>query len=186
MRSDLPLPMSIYSLLFNVFLMWEEILREFADSPSQSRVVRFLLENGFGVNADARIVCNSVEIPATHVAKATGTDRRVVDATARRILQSPRIAGIFLNLRVTPDLSLVAQELGVSVITVHVRDACEKGIVGAAVRVLTEHDLTIRQIFVTDPMLSEEPKLVIIVNEKLPASVYEELRALPQVSKLII
>ncbi len=178
--------MSIYSLLFNGFLMWEEILREFADSPSQSRVVRFLLENGFGVNADARIVCNGVEIPATHIAKATGTDRRVVDATARRILQSPRFAEIFLNLRVTPDLSLVAQTLGVSVITVLVRDAREKGIVGAAVRVLTDHDLTIRQIFVTDPLLSEAPKLVIIVNEKPPASVYEELRALPQVSQLII
>jgi predicted regulator of amino acid metabolism with ACT domain len=178
--------MSIYILLFNVFLMWEEILHEFADSPSQSRVVRFLLENGFGVNAEARIVCNDVEIPATHIAKAAGTDRRVVDATGRRILQSPRLAEIFLNLRVTPDLSLVAKKLRLSVITVLVRDAREKGIVGAAVRVLTDHDLTIRQIFVTDPLLSEAPKLVIIVNEKPPAAVYEELRALPQVSQLII
>ncbi|MFA7050359.1 MAG: regulator of amino acid metabolism, contains ACT domain protein, partial [Patescibacteria group bacterium] len=63
--------------------MWSDIIREFADSPSQSRVVKFLLENGFGINSQGRIVCNDIEIPATHIANAIGTDRRVVDATAR-------------------------------------------------------------------------------------------------------
>ena len=38
--------------------MWADISREFADSPSQTRVVRFLLENGFGINEEGRIVCN--------------------------------------------------------------------------------------------------------------------------------
>ena len=52
--------------------MWSDIIREFADSPSQGRVVRFLLENGFGVNAEGRICCNGIEIPATSVAKAIG------------------------------------------------------------------------------------------------------------------
>jgi predicted regulator of amino acid metabolism with ACT domain len=166
--------------------MWSDIIHEFADSPSQSRVVRFLLENGFGVNAEGRVAVNGIEIPATQIAKAIGADRRVVDATAHRILKRPLLREIFLNIRATPDLSRVAETLGLSVITVLPRNASEKGIIGAAVRVLSEFDLPIRQIFVTDPHMSEDPKLVIIVDEELPVGVVEKIRALPQVKQVII
>ena len=166
--------------------MWSDIISEFADSPSQSRVVRFLLENGFGVTEDGRISCNGIEMPATAVAKAIGSDRRVVDSTARRILERPLLRDIFLNMRATPDLSRVGESLGFTVITVLPKNANEGGIVGAAVRVLSEHHLSIRQIFVTDPEFSEEPKLVIIVEEPLPMGVIEQIRALPQVKQVII
>jgi predicted regulator of amino acid metabolism with ACT domain len=167
--------------------MWADIEREFSDSPSQSRVIRFLLENGFGVNEEGRVVCNGIEIPATHIGKAIETDRRVVDATARRILGNTDLREIFTRMRVSPDLSHVAEALGLSVITLLPKDAHQKGIVGAAVKVLVDHDLSIRQIFVTDPYFAEEPKLVMIVDEKkVPATVYEHLRALPQVKQLII
>ena len=144
--------------------MWSDIIHEFADSPAQSKVVRFLLENGFGINTEGRVVCNAIEIPATQVAKAIGSDRRVVDATAHRILNIPVLRDIFLQMRATPDLSMIAESLGLSVITVLPRNASERGIVGAAVRVLSAHNLSIRQIFVTDPQLSEEPKLVMIIE----------------------
>ncbi|WP_048152933.1 regulator of amino acid metabolism, contains ACT domain protein [Methanolacinia paynteri] len=166
--------------------MWTQILREFADSPSQTMVVKYFLENGLGINEKGRIVCNGIEIPATHIAKKIGTDRRVIDATAKRILSLKEIRDIFLNLRVTPDLTQVADALGLAVITIYPKDAAQKGIVGAAVKVITDHNLSIRQIFVTDPILSEDPKLVVILESNLPATVYEELRSLPQVRKIII
>ncbi|MDO9323979.1 MAG: regulator of amino acid metabolism, contains ACT domain protein [Methanoregula sp.] len=166
--------------------MWSDIISEFADSPSQSRVVRFLLENGFGVTEDGRISCNGIEIPATAVAKAIGSDRRVVDSTARRILERPLLKDIFLNMRATPDLSRVGESLGFTVITILPRNANERGIVGAAVRVLSDHLLSIQQIFVTDAHFSEEPKLVIIVEEPLPLGVIEKIRALPQVKQIIL
>lgn len=166
--------------------MWSDIVHEFADSPSQSKVVRFLLENGFGVNKDGRVVCNGIEVPATQIAKAIGSDRRVVDATAHRILTIPSLSEIFTRMRATPDLSNVAESLGLTVITVLPNNASERGIVGAAVRVLDSHNLSIRQIFVTDAQFSEEPKLVIIVDEVLPHGVIEEIRSLPQVKKVII
>jgi predicted regulator of amino acid metabolism with ACT domain len=166
--------------------MWTQILREFADSPSQTMVVKYFLENGLGINEKGRIVCNGIEIPATHIAKKIGTDRRVIDATAKRILSLDEIRDIFLNLRVTPDLTQVADALGLAVITIYPKDAAQKGIVGAAVKVITDHNLSIRQIFVTDPILSEDPKLVVILESNLPATVYEELRSLPQVRKIII
>lgn len=166
--------------------MWSDIIHEFADSPSQSRVVRFLFENGFGVTKDGRISCNGIEMPATAIAKAIGSDRRVVDSTAHHILERPHLRDIFLNMRATPDLSKVAESLGFTVITVLPKDANERGIVGAAVRVLSDNLLSIRQIFVTDPQFSEEPKLVIIIEEPLPVGVIEKIRALPQVKSVII
>ena len=166
--------------------MWSDIIHEFADSPAQSRVVRFLLENGFGVTEDGRISCNGIEMPATAIAKTIGADRRVVDSTARRILERPMLREIFLNMRATPDLSRVAESLGYTVITVLPKNASETGIVGAAVRVLSSHNLPIRQIFVTDPEFSEEPKLVIIIEDELPTGVIEAIRALPQVKQVII
>ena len=166
--------------------MWSDIIHEFTDSPSQSKVVRFLLENGFGVTGDGRICCNGIEVPATAVAKAIGSDRRVVDSTARRILERPMLREIFTNMRATPDLSRVAESLGFTVITVLPRNASERGIVGAVVKVLSDHMLSIRQIFVTDPQFAEEPKLVIIIEEPLPHGVIEEIHALPQVRQVII
>lgn len=166
--------------------MWSDIIHEFSDSPSQSRVVRFLLENGFGVNEKGRITCNGIEISATAVAKAIGSDRRVADSTAQRILSLPELREVFLNMRATPDLSNVAEALGFTVITVVPKNASERGIVGAAVKILSEHLLSIRQIFVTDPQFSEEPKLVIIIEEPLPQGVIEKIRALPQVKQVII
>ena len=166
--------------------MWSDIVHEFADSPSQSRVVRFLLENGFGVTEDGRICCNGIEMPATAVAKAIGSDRRVVDSTAQRILERPMLREIFLNMRATPDLSRVAESLKYTVITVLPKNANERGIVGAAVRILSDHNLSIRQIFVTDPQFSEEPKLVIIIEDTLPPGTIEAIRALPQVKQVII
>jgi len=166
--------------------MWSDIIHEFTDSPSQSRVVRFLLENGFGVTEDGRISCNGIEVPATAVAKAIGSDRRVVDATAHRILERPFLRDIFLNMRATPDLSKVAESLGFFVITVLPKNASERGIVGSVVQVLSRFDISIRQIFVNDPEFSEEPRLVIILEENLPVGVIEQIRALPQVKQVII
>ena len=58
--------------------------------------------------------------------------------------------------------------------------------VGAAERALTEHMLSIRQIFDTDFGFSKEPKPVIIVEEPLPHRVIEAIRALMQVRQVIM
>ena len=67
--------------------MWHSILERFSDSPSQQRVVRFLLENGFGISEEGRVVVNDTEVAATAVARVIGVDRRFVNTTATRILE---------------------------------------------------------------------------------------------------
>jgi hypothetical protein len=165
--------------------MWSAILSCFSDSPSQTRVVRFLLENGFGVNTEGRICCNTIPVASTQIGQQVGVDRRVVDSTAKRILNS-QYRDIFLAMRATPDLSLIADKLSLSVITILPDDARKPGIVDACIHVLSSHNIGIRQVFVTDPHLSEEPRLVIITEGRVPASVIEDLRSLPVVRRLIL
>jgi uncharacterized protein len=165
--------------------MWSAILSGFSDSPSQSLVIRFLLENGFGVTDDGRICCNTIPIASTQIGQQVGVDRRVVDTTAKRILDSP-YRDIFLAMRATPDLTLIADKLSLSVITILPDDATKPGIVDACIHVLSSHGIGIRQLFVTDPHLSEDPRLVIITERMIPAAVIEDLRALPVVRRLIL
>ena len=68
--------------------------------------------------------------------------------------------------------------------TILPRDAREKGIVSAAVRLIAEEGLSIRQIFVTDPLLSEEPRLVVIIEGEFPPTIIEGIRRLPQVRQV--
>lgn len=166
--------------------MWRSILEPFSDSPSQQRVIRFLLENGFGISDAGRVVVNGIEISATAIARVVGVDRRVVDTTVRRILDMEKIRRTFTHLRVTPDLTNVAKNLGLSVITILPKNAGDKNIVASAVSVLAAHDLPLRQIFVTDPYIVESPRLVIIIDGVLPATAIEELRALPAVESILL
>ena len=113
-------------------------------------------------------------------------DRRVVDTTVKRILGMADIRTIFAHLRVTPDITNVAKNLGLSVVTILPKNAGDKNIVASAVAVLAAHDLPLRQIFVTDPYITESPKLVIIIDGTLPAAAIEELRALSAVESIIL
>lgn len=175
-----------YIRRYTILYMWRSILEPFSDSPSQQRVVKFLLENGFGISDAGRVVVNGIEVSATAIARVVGVDRRVVDTTVKRILGMNEIKMTFAHLRVTPDLTNVAKNLGLSVITILPKNAEDKNIVASAVAVLAAHDLPLRQIFVTDPYIAESPRLVIIIDGLLPATAIEELRALPAVESIIL
>lgn len=164
--------------------MWRKILDLFADYPAQQTVVRFLLENGLGINENGRVHANGIEITAAALSRAIGVDRRVIDATIQHILEIEELEHIFTNLRVTPDLTGVAIDLGLSVLTIYPKNAGDKNIVASALSVLTKHDLTLRQIFVTDPYFVERPRLVLIVEGNLPAEAITEIRRLPAVESI--
>ena len=166
--------------------MWNEILNYFSDSPSQAMVISFLAANGFGVTASGKIACNGIPIAATQLAQKIGVDRRVIDMTVHRILNNPELSSIFLNMRATPDISILAEHLGLYPITIIPKDAAEEGIIGATVAVFSAEHITLRQIFVTDPHLSEVPKLVIVAEQPIPAKVIRALRDLPSIKSIIL
>jgi len=166
--------------------MFDEIMEKFEGSPSQQAVIRLLLERGFSVNDEGRVVSGGIEIPNTGIAREIDVDRRVVDATTDAILADPELKRIFQNISAIPSLMDLAPVLDLTVLTVHVTDADQPGIVATVTGLISDADISIRQTISEDPEFTDEPVLYLITDEPLPGELINEIRALPYVSKIEI
>ncbi len=165
----------------NVF---DEIMAKFEGSPSQQAVIRLLLERGFSVNDEGRVVSGGIEIPNTQIARELDIDRRVVDATTEALLEDDELRAIFTHISSIPSLRDLAPVLDLHVLTVGPTDADEPGIVAAVTSALADRGISIRQTISEDPEFTDDPQLYVITDEPLPGELIEELRALPFVRKL--
>ncbi|MDD3420769.1 MAG: amino acid-binding protein, partial [Methanocellales archaeon] len=110
--------------------MWAEIIKKFSHFPAQEKVIRLLLERGFQIDSEGKVVSGTIEIPHTQIAKEIGVDRRVVNATTRAILEDDKLSKVFQNLHSKTFLKEVAPLLGLSVIIITPQDAQQTGILG--------------------------------------------------------
>jgi predicted regulator of amino acid metabolism with ACT domain len=166
--------------------MFDEIMRKFEDSPSQQAVIRLLLERGFSVNDEGRVVSGGIEIPDTGIAREIDVDRRVVDATTDAILEDDELRRIFQNISAIPSLMDLAPVLDLTVLTVEVDDADQPGLVASVAGLLADNGVSIRQTISEDPEFTDEPVLYIITDEQLDGELINELRQLPFVRRLSI
>ncbi|MFP9190094.1 amino acid-binding protein [Natronosalvus vescus] len=164
--------------------MFDEIMEKFEGSPSQQAVIRLLLERGFSVNDDGRVVSGGIEIPNTGIAREIDVDRRVVDSTTDVILEDPELRRIFQNISQVPSLMDLAPVLDLTVLSVEVSDAEQQGIVAAVTGVLADHDISIRQTISEDPEFTDEPRLHLVTDQDLPGNVITDIRELAFVRRL--
>ena len=164
--------------------MFDEIMEKFEGSPSQQAVIRLLLERGFSVNDDGRVVSGGIEIPNTGIAREIGVDRRVVDSTTDAILEDEELRRIVQNISQVPSLMDLAPVLDLTVLSIAVHDADDVGIVATVTGLLAEHGISIRQTISEDPEFTDEPKLHIVTDHDLPGALINELRDLEFVRKI--
>ncbi|MDG5817878.1 MULTISPECIES: amino acid-binding protein [unclassified Natronococcus] len=164
--------------------MFDEIMEKFEGSPSQQAVIRLLLERGFSVNDDGRVVSGGIEIPNTGIAREIGVDRRVVDSTTDVILEDPELRRIFQNISQVPSLMDLAPVLDLTVLSIAVDDADQEGIVATITGTLAEYDISIRQTISEDPEFTDEPRLYLVTDQDLPGEVITEIRDLEFVRKI--
>ncbi|QDX40320.1 amino acid-binding protein [Salarchaeum sp. JOR-1] len=155
--------------------MFDEILEKFEGSPGQQAVIRLLLERGFSVNAEGRVVSGDIEIPYTQIAQEAGVDRRVVDSTTDAILADDDLTRIFRNISQIPSLMDLAPVLDLTVITIAVNDADESGIVAQVTSLVADYDISIRQTISEDPEFTDEPRLYLVTDEDLPGDLVTDL-----------
>jgi predicted regulator of amino acid metabolism with ACT domain len=163
---------------------FQRIMEQFEDSPSQQAVVRLLLERGFSVNEEGRVVSGGIEIPDTQIARELDIDRRVVDSTTDAILADAELRPIFRNISSIPSLRDLAPVLDLTVLTVEVHDADESGIVATVTAMIADRDVSIRQTITEDPEFTDEPKLYVITGEALPGDLFTELKDLEFVRRV--
>ena len=164
--------------------MFDEIMEKFSDSPSQQRVIRLLLERGFSVNDEGRVVSGGIEIPNTGTAREVGVDRRVVDTTTDAILDDDELRPIFQNISAIPSLMDLAPVLDLTVLTVTVTDADQPGIAATVTGIIADNDVSIRQMISEDPEFTDTPQLHIITDETLPGDLINEIQELPFVRRI--
>ena len=164
--------------------MFDDIMRKFEGSPGQQEVIRLLLERGFSVNDEGRVVSGGIEIPDTQIAREVGVDRRVVDSTTDVILSDDDLRRIFQNISQIPSLKDLAPVLDLTVITVEVEDADVPGIVARVTSLIADHGISIRQTISEDPEFTDEPRLILVTDEDLPGDLVTELMALPFVRRV--
>jgi len=166
--------------------MWSIIQEKFKNHPAQEKVIRLLLERGFQINNEGRVVSGSIEIPHTQIAHETGVDRRVVDATCEVILKDAKLKQIFQNIHTLPFLNDVAPYLGLGVIIIAPEDAARKGLLGSVATAVAEHGIIIRQAVSDDPYLTENPRLTIITEGKVSGELVNALTRIKGVKSVTV
>ena len=164
--------------------MFDEIMQKFEGSPSQQAVIRLLLERGFSVNDEGRVVSGGIEIPNTGIAREIGVDRRVVDSTTDTILADPELRRIFQNISSIPSLMDLAPVLDLTVLTIEVAAADEAGIVAEVTEILADRGVSIRQVLSEDPEFTDDPKLYVITDAELSGDLLVEIRDLDYVRRV--
>ncbi len=159
-------------------------MEKFEGSPSQQAVIRLLLERGFSVNKEGRVVSGGIEIPYTGIAREIDVDRRVVDSTTDAIRSDPELRRIFENISAIPSLRDLAPVLDLTVMTVEVDAADESGIVATVSELIADHDISIRQIISEDPEFTDEPRLHVITDEDISGELLVSIRELPFVRRV--
>ncbi|WP_114577989.1 amino acid-binding protein [Saliphagus sp. LR7] len=164
--------------------MFDEIMEKFEGSPSQQAVIRLLLERGFSVNDEGRVVSGGIEIPNTGIAREIDVDRRVVDSTTDVILADPELRRIFQNISQVPSLMDLAPVLDLTVLSIEVADAEAKGLVASVTGTLADHGVSIRQTISEDPEFTDEPRLYLVTDQEIPGELITALRDLEFVRKI--
>lgn len=164
--------------------MFDEIMGKFAGSPSQQAVIRLLLERGFSVNDEGRVVSGGIEIPNTQIARELDIDRRVVDSTTEAILADDDLRPIFQNISSIPSLRDLAPVLDLHVVTIVPTNADDPGIVAGVTGLIADHGISIRQTISEDPEFTDDPRLYIVTDEPLPGELITAIMGLSFVRKV--
>jgi Predicted regulator of amino acid metabolism, contains ACT domain len=164
--------------------MFDEIMEKFERSPSQQRVIRLLLERGFSVNDEGRVVSGGIEIPNTGIAREIDVDRRVVDSTTDAILADEELRRVFQNISQIPSLMTLAPVFDLHVLTVDVYDTQRSGIIADVTSRIADRDISIRQTVSEDPEFAVDPKLYVITEAEIPGDLVNEIRGLSYVRKI--
>ena len=166
--------------------MWTEIIKKFSHFPAQEKVIRLLLERGFQINSEGKVVSGAIEIPHTQIANEIGVDRRVVNATTNVILGDEKLKKVFQNLHSITFLKDVAPLLGLSVMIIIPQDAQKTGILGDVASLIAKQGISIRQAVTDDPYFTEDPKLTIITNARASGDLINALMTLPSVKSVTV
>ncbi len=166
--------------------MWQEILNKFKRFPAQEKVIRLILQRGFQISDESRVVSGRIEIPHAQIAKELDVDRRVVDTTAQAIREDEDLWKIFKNVRSMTFLGDLAPILGLGVIEITPINATKAGLLGDVASAVAKNGLSIRQAVSDDPYFVESPRLTLITEGQIPGDLVRLLMEIEGVKRVTV
>lgn len=169
--------------------MWKYVKDAFSKQPSQLRVATKLISLGLRVvkeDEEARIYCEDIEIKPNSIARAIGVDRRVVVGVIDKITGDSTLASFFRDLVPVANLGRASSRMGFGVIQIVPESAGKPAIIAGVSQIIAREGISIRQVIVDDPELTEDPKGIIVTDSPVPASLLPEIRKVPGVQAVVI
>lgn len=163
----------------------ERVHRLLGGYPSQEKVALLFLSRGISVK-DGKAYCGNIEQTDAAVARAAGTDRRVVRSAIERISSTPELSAVFSKLKPTLLMSDLAPEIGCSTVEIVPVDAVMPGILAEVTGAIYRRGLTVRQAVVDDPGNRAESRLIVVVDGEIPSDAITMIRACRGVASVIV
>lgn len=166
--------------------MWEKLQKRFKEYPARETVAKKMVKMGLRIGEKGKIFCGDIEIKDSALAKSVGVDRRAVRATIGAIKNDRELKLIFSNIWPAGALlKNIAKELGYGIVEIEA-DAKKPGILAAAASLLAAKKISIKQAHADDPTLTENPKLTIITEKKIPGDIINEFLRIEGIKKVSI
>ncbi len=165
--------------------MWSNISQQFEKYPAQEKVAQMMMEYGIGVK-EKTPYCGEIAISFSALAKASGTDRRIVTATIETIATSKFLSSIFSNIQPTASYKNVAPIMNWGVLEIVPENVNQPGIISQVTGILAKKDISIRQVIADDPDVAEQPKAFIVTESQIPGKLLQQIKDVPGVSSVAI
>ncbi len=165
--------------------MWEKLRPHFRGFPAQEKVAQLMVKYGLRVR-EGQVYAGPIEISDTAMARAASVDRRVVTATVKTIMRSPEALKFFERLRPVCHLGEVAPLMGWGAIEIIPTSASKPGILAGVATAIAESGISVRQVIVDDPEVSDDPHAFIVTEQPVPERLLPRIRAVEGVKSVVL
>ena len=165
--------------------MWEKLRPYFRGFPAQEKVAQLMVQYGLRVQG-GQIHAGPIEVSDTAIARAAGVDRRVVTATVKTIERNPEAIRFFERLMPVCHLGEVASLMGWGAIEIIPTSASKPGILAGVASAIAEAGISVRQVIVDDPEVSENPRAFIVTEQPVPERLLPRIKAVDGVKSVVL
>lgn len=170
--------------------MWHLIKEGFRKYPSQQKVLMKLITLGLSVKRDfegvPKVYCGDVEVRASAIAQSLDIDRRAVLDALEKIVSDDQLENFFGNLTPVPNFGKVSAQLGMGVIQIIAESANKPGIVAGVSSIFSQEGISIRQVIVDDPELTDNPRATIVTDGQIPSNLISEIKKVPGIQAVLL
>jgi hypothetical protein len=171
--------------------MWDLINNAFGKYPSQMKIIKYLMNYGFSVNekfdGEFSLYSGKVEVRPSSLAEAIDVDKRVVIQVIKKIREDPKLFEFFKKLKPIADMSSASSKLlDLGIIEIKAEDPSKPGIISSVINLISSRGIGIRQVMVSDPIISDEPVGRIVTETPITTDLLSEIKKIKGIDSVVM